>query len=995
MRNKSLCLLVLALGAAGCFSQDPEYLAPTPQGDGPEVRFDVFQKPFPEIPLPNDFATRYDPDSPTKRRLNASIVTGPTKWEQATRAELDKLSGWGTLAPITVSFDAPIDPEVILARHGDDLFDTSDDAVLVLDVTRGSPTLCQAVPLDLGQGNYPQVLAQTQIFEADPRSGLSTLTIEETEEDRNGNGKLDPGEDTDMDGVLDHPSTRDGKEGSPPLDFYERETNTLIIKPVTPMREATTYAVVLTRRLTAPGGEPIRSPFDGINHAGQTEALAELPGCLAKHGLGVADVGFTWSFTTQSISHDYKAVRDGLYGLGPLAKIGSEFPATPSRLDDVRDAGPGVANTKLVPMSDFLPLALQLLSLTGSSEAETKVFEATMQSVDFIVAGAVASPQLFPRQDESGAMLPLYEQVWDLSAPPRSEEVPFWLFVPKNRKGPAPVAVFIHGHGGSKFDALPFAGLLAGYGIATMGIDGPSHGVGLPEAQLKLVRGFFEAQGLSGLANSLLNGRATDWNGDGNVDSGDDFWSAYVFHTRDMVRQTMVDGMQLVRTLRAFDGKARWKFDPAGKGASGLAGDFDGDGVVDVGGAAPIHVIGGSLGGITGSVFAGVEPQVDTAVAIVPGGMLSEIGTRSTLGGIRDAMVLRALGPIFYAGTDADAGKLMVRVNDGQTSDVSLAVAELPAMEPQDTVVLENRTTGEYRCGAVQDSGVFRVTVSSDAGDPLVLRVYHGPLAPRAPEGCEIPKEAPYATIDAFGEEVTLGTQTFAKGASLVAPTDGFGLRRATPDLRRFLGLSQVALDAADPMNWAPYWDGSRTMKYGTGEVSRTNVMLMPSAGDPGVLIAAGVALGRAAGFVEHDRVDSRYGKSQNQVLIEKHAVEGTVRVSPYQNSKGVPVLMDVEHLAAVIPVDDGLDVPRLDPPLRLMRRDAAGNWSGFIMPMLDPKGKHGFVSPDPTKAFDLGTYLLNIVARYMASSGHEFSWDKCQATSACPWPTFPLGQAQ
>lgn len=991
MRTKNLsCLLplVLAFGAAGCFSQDPEYLAPAAQGNGPEVRFDVFQTPFPEIPLPNDFATRYDPSSPTKRRLNASIAAGPTRWEQATRADLDKLTGWGTLAPITVSFSAPIDPEVIFTRHGNDLFDTSDDAVLVVDVTKGSPTLCQAIPLDLGQGNYPQVLAQPQIFEADPRSHLSTLTIEETEEDLNGNGKLDPGEDTDMDGVLDHPSTRDGKPGSLPLDFYERETNTLIMKPVMPMREATTYAVVVTRRLTSPSGDPIRSPFDGINHAGQTKALAELPDCLGQYGLDVTDIGFTWSFTTQSISHDYKTVRDGLYGLGPMAKIAGDFPATLSRLDDVRDAGPGVTTTKLVPTSDFLPLALQLLSLTGSSEAEAKVFEATMGSVDYIVAGAIESPQLFKRKGADGEMLPLYEQVWDLSAAPRGEEVPFWLFVPKNRKGPAPVAIFIHGHGGSKFDALPFAGLLAGYGIATMGIDGPSHGVGLPEAQLNLIRGFFEAQGLAGLAESLLGGRAQDWNGDGNVDSGDDFWSAYVFHTRDMVRQTMVDGMQVVRTLRGFDGKTKWAFDPAGKGASGLAGDFDGDGVVDVGGSAPIHVIGGSLGGITGGVFAAVEPQIDTAVSIVPGGMLSEIGTRSTLGGIRDAMVLRALGPIFYA----DNGKLMVRVNSGQTSDVALSVAELPALMPKDTVVLENRKTGEYRCAAVQDSGTFRVTVSSDVGNPLVLSVYHGPLAPRTPEGCELPSEKPYVVIETFGEEVTLGTQIFAQGSSLVAPTDGFGLRRATPDLRRFLGLSQVALDAADPMNWAPYWDGSRTMRYGTGEVSRTNVMLMPSVGDPGVLIAGGVALGRAAGFIQHDRADSRYGKSHNQVLLDNHVIEGTVRVSPYQNSGGNPVLMDVEHLASVIPVDDGLDVPRLDPPLRLMSQDpATGAWRGFIMPMLSPEGKHGFSAPDPSQPFDLGTYLLNIVGRYMASGGREFSWDRCQATSKCPWPTFPL----
>jgi hypothetical protein len=989
LRSLRLPLLVALVCASGCFSDAPSTLGPAASGPGPVVRFDVFHKPFADIPLPNDFATRYDEASPTKRRLNASVLAGPTAWEQATRADLDKVSGWGTLAPIAVSFTAPIDPEVILSRHGNDRFDDSDDAVLVLDVTAGSPALCEAVPLDLGQGNYPQVLANQEVYEADPRAHLQTLVFEETEEDTNGNGVLDPGEDTDMDGVFDHPNTRDGRPGSPLLEFYERESNTLILKPVMPMREATTYAVVLTKRLTSPAGDPVRSPFENINHAEQTSALARLPDCLGRYGLSVADVAFTWTFTTQDITSDYRVVRDGLYGVGPMAKLGKDFPATPSRLDDVTDAGPGVTNTKVVPMSAFIPLALQLLKLTGSSDDEAKTFEATMRSVDFVAAGAIRSPQLFPRTGKDGAMLPLYHQVWDLAAPPRAEEVPYWIFVPKNRTGPAPVAIFIHGHSGSKFDALPFAGLLASYGIATMGIDAPSHGVGLPAAQLGLVRGTFAQAGLAGLGESLLNGRAIDWTGDGNVDSGDDFWTAYVFHTRDMVRQTIVDAMQVVRTLRGFDGKATWAFDPAGHGAPGLAGDFDGDGKVDVGGAAALHAIGGSLGGITGGVLAGVEPAIDDAVAIVPGGMLSEIGTRSTLHGITNAMVLRSLGPIFYG--DADKGALMVRLNLGQTDDVTLQVQDLPKLAPKDTVVLQNHKTGEYRCAAVQPSGVFRVAVSSDAGDPLELRVYHGPLAPRAPEGCELPADPPYVDLTTFGYDVDYGDTTFAAGSPFVALCDGFGLRRATPDLRRFLGLSQIALDAADPMNWAPYWEGARTMTYGTGETTHTNVLLIPSAGDPGVLVAEGVALGRAAGFIEYDRDDPRYGKSQNQVLIDTHAIEGTYRLGRYHNSKGEPVLMDVEHLASVVPTDDGLDVPRLDPPLRLVRQNPDGSFSGILLPMISPKGKHGFVSPDPTQAFDLGTYLLNIVGRYMQHSGRAFSFDKCQATSVCPWPTFSL----
>jgi hypothetical protein len=974
----------LLLSLAGCLSSTPAPLQVAATGPGPVVKFDVFKKPFPEVPLPNDFATRFDATSPTNRRLNASIMQANTRWERATRAELDKLTGWGTSAPVTVAFTAPLDLGVIEKRHRKDNLNFQDDAVLVLDVTASSPEKCRAVPLDLGQGNYPITLPSADVFPQDPRGHNQQHQFDEVEEDLNGNGVLDPGEDTDMDGVLDHPNTRDGKAGGAILDYYERETNTLVMKPLTPMREATTYAVVLTKRLTDVDGNPVRSPFEGINHTSQTKDLAELGGCLTKFGLTLDDVSFTWSFTTQSISHDYLQIRDGLYGLGPLKQVGNDFPASISKLRDLRVKTSPTTNTKILPGEQARPVFSQLMKLTGLSDSSAKIFDDHMKFIDFMAMGEINSPQFFPRNDADGHRLPYYQQVYDLTKAPRAEAVPFWLFVPINRGGrPAPVAIFIHGHGGSKFDGLALAGLMARYGIATLTIDAPSHGIGLDATTEMLIQGIFDSKGLNGLAQGLLSGRAIDVNNDGKVDPGADYWTSYVFHTRDMVRQTMVDVMQVVRTMKTFDGQTKWAYDPARTGTPGLAGDFDGDGVVDVGGSAPFHVFGGSLGGITTGVAAGVEPAFESAVGIVPGGMLSEVGSRSALGGVRNAMMLRLMGPIVYN----NAGVLTALVNDAETSDATLPLHALPTLKAQDTVVLKDLTTGDYRCGAVQaDGSSFEVTVPSDQGDALQFEVYAGPLAPQETTGCVIAGQTPTFVANSVDRDVTYDGVVTTAGSPLTAAQDGFGLRRGTPDLRRMLGLSQIALEAGDPFNWAPYWEGNRQLTYGTGESISTRVLLMPSIGDPGVPIATGIALSRAAGFVKFDATDPRYGKSQNDVLIDTYSIEGVSRLKHFTDASGNGVLTDLEYLSSLTGADDGFGVPRLSPPLRLPKESPLGGYSGVLFPMLEPGGKHGFATPDPSAPFDLGSLLFNVIGHYLSTSGQQYSLDKCQVDTSCSW---------
>ena len=95
-----------------------------------------------------------------------------------------------------------------------------------------------------------------RFFPNDSRADSPTVVFDTVDEDVNGNGVLDWGEDTDNDGVLDIPNLYplDGDPVDDLLPFYERNTNTLLIRPVDPLYEETTYAVVLTDRLTATKG---------------------------------------------------------------------------------------------------------------------------------------------------------------------------------------------------------------------------------------------------------------------------------------------------------------------------------------------------------------------------------------------------------------------------------------------------------------------------------------------------------------------------------------------------------------------------------------------------------------------------------------------------------------------------------------------------------------------------------------------------------------------
>src|SRR6185295_11964484 len=130
----------------------------------------------------------------------------------------------------------------------------------------------------------------------------------------------------------------------------------------------------------------------------------------------------------------------------------------------------------------------------------------------------------------------------------------FLISVPKEsaaHKQPFPVAYYGHGYTSSMIESLGFAGNLAQQGIASIGINATFHQLELDKTTLALAKALF-ASGCAGPNGSaLLSGRGRDLDGDGVVNSGGDYWTSYLFHTRDVVRQSAVDLLQVFRMLKA------------------------------------------------------------------------------------------------------------------------------------------------------------------------------------------------------------------------------------------------------------------------------------------------------------------------------------------------------------------------------------------------------------------------------------------------------------
>ncbi len=1063
----TFALITASILSLGCLGEEPEGIA-LAAAASTTVKMDFFHRPLPEIPLPNDIATRWDASSATGRRINASMVA-PTMFESKVRKLIDDLDGWGTFQAITIPFSGPLDITSITKAHRDKDYKLSDDVVYLINIDGKSPEYGRIHHLDIGNGNYPVVLESLdKYWKNDPREWTISLLYEEEDEDTNKNGVLDDGEDTDGDGVLDKPNYLPGKSPAKTdlagradalMSFYERQSDTLILRPMDVMRERTTYAVVVTRRLLDAKGKPVGSPYPYINHTAQNTALEHLADVLPA-GLKMDDIAFTWSFTTQTVNSNMAAVRDGMYGKGKQAQLATQFPAKVKALEKLVDPEHKNFKTKknlYILQAEhfneaFKQIATGLLGIKDGSEAFKVALEAN-KYIDYHVIGSFSSPQLFQRFDQNGDMIPYNDQSWpnDLDRKvvnARDETVYFWLTVPRKEASPrkdgkpAGTVILGHGYGGNRTDILSMGGLMAKWGMAAISIDCVSHGLDLGSTDKALAEVIVGQYGVKNFLTAVFKDRAWDQNFDGRVDSGADFWSAYVFHTRDMVRQSAVDYMQLVRVLRAFDGSTTWDLDVNGDGKKELAGDFDADGYVDVGGKdSTIAMVGGSLGGIMSMVVGGLEPEVSVIAPVAGGAGLGDVGIRSRQGGVPEAFILRTMGPIITGTPDTKTGETTMEfILPDLNRARELKFASVKGVKAGDTVVVQNLSNKELGCGVVGKTGKLRMTIPSDnpralakgktstyscykdkgtkkeawfTGDKLKLTFYSGYVI--AGEDCKLKDDAAgkaYHTIDKFGADMTYQNLVCEKDKVLISPAEGLGLRRADPALRRFTSFASFIIEPGDPVVFVPGLLRRPPTYANVKKGKPTHTMVITTMGDMNVPASSGLTAGRVAGIIDYLKPDPRYSMPANQQVIETYTAEAVHNLKRYTHpTTGSGIHMDVENFSQG--TDHwGTTVPRLSKPLRLGmdRQDGRGGVSAAIFPMSRLDGSHGFDMPgemtdsaikecqkackktggsDPCgcttkKHFDIGNFMFNMIGRYFSTGGKVMSTNLCNSRNDC-----------
>ena len=242
----------------------------------------------------------------------------------------------------------------------------------------------------------------------------------------------------------------------------------------------------MTDRLVGENGEPVRSPFAGVHHRSQRDALQVVPSLLSRYGVKQSEIRFAWTFTTGSMTTDIEAIRAGLYGHGPFKSLETEYPADWSLWSANPSADTDMARSRVVHDADCSASAMSIFWKVGVGEFGPNLcaIEADSSTIGGIFGGTFNAPNLL--YDREGVATERYpsdhDEVWSVDPHNNHIEqqpttITFWCALPRKADNcepgnptnqrfcpPYPTSIFAHGYGGSRLGAREHLGRHTGMG---------------------------------------------------------------------------------------------------------------------------------------------------------------------------------------------------------------------------------------------------------------------------------------------------------------------------------------------------------------------------------------------------------------------------------------------------------------------------------------------------------------------------------------------------
>jgi hypothetical protein len=430
------------------------------------------------------------------------------------------------------------------------------------------------------------------------------------------------------------------------------------------------YLLIVTNGVRDAAGNPIAASraFRDLNEGGTHDrqlrayrrALHELLNNGTLHriapGLDKKQIAAASLFTTESVTSTLESIRDQVTAAAAPTvsfNLGSGGEKTVFPVNTVTGL---TWNAQVTTVGPLAPINL------GGNLLALQVFPGAVGTMAF---GKFTSTQ-WKTADVFIPQVPTRDTV----PPQGTEDLFFDLFIPS---GPRPtngwpVAIFGHGFGDSKQGA-PFAvaSTLAHNGIASISINVVGHGFG-PNSTLTVQQGTTSTTFPEG-------GRGIDQDGNGQIagtEGATTFFAGPLgdIGSRDALQETVADLMQLVRVIQG-----------------GI--DADGDGLPDID-ANRIYYAGQSFGGIYGTMFLGIEPDVRAGVPNVPGGSIIDIVRLSPTFQLLLTQALSVRVPVLL-----NAGPPLFFNDNSPLRNLPPVVNNVPGAIPIQTVEDTNRWLGQ------------------------------------------------------------------------------------------------------------------------------------------------------------------------------------------------------------------------------------------------------------------------------------------------------------